>query len=352
MLHVLAALLCTAALVAHSPIAQAPAHQHPAAPAKSPDANPSAYDPLQVETAGLPEALDLTVEDAGRKRAIPLRVQLPAATAKAPVVLCSHGLGGTRETCTYLATHWAARGYVAVFLQHPGSDDSVWRGTPLRGRMAAMKKAASGQNLVLRCGDVTAVLDQLAVWNGTADHPLCGRLDLEHIGMSGHSFGAVTTQGTAGQTMPLVGQRFTDARIDAAMPMSPSMPGKAEAAFQKVAVPWLLMTGTEDVSAIGDTTVEERLAVYPALPASIDRYELVLHGASHSAFTERGLPGERHARNPNHHRAILALSTAFWDTHLRSDDAARTWLHGDGPRTVLEEQDRWQHAHPEPATVR
>jgi hypothetical protein len=40
---------------------------------------------------------------------------------------------------------------------------------------------------------------------------------------------------------------------------------------------------------------------------------LVLHNAEHSVFTDRPLPGEREPRNPNHHRVILALSTAFWD---------------------------------------
>jgi hypothetical protein len=69
---------------------------------------------------------------------------------------------------------------------------------------------------------------------------------------------------------------------------------------------------------------------------------LVLDGAEHSAFTDRSLPGDRKPRNPNHHRAILALSTAFWDAYLREDDVARTWLDGDGPRTVLEPKDRWQ----------
>jgi len=39
---------------------------------------------------------------------------------------------------------------------------------------------------------------------------------------------------------------------------------------------------------------------------------------------------------------ILALSTAFWDAHLRGDAPARAWLHGAGPRSILEEQDRWQ----------
>ena len=39
---------------------------------------------------------------------------------------------------------------------------------------------------------------------------------------------------------------------------------------------------------------------------------------------------------------ILALSTAFWDEWLRGDPAARAWLEGDGPKSVLEKNDRWQ----------
>ena len=82
------------------------------------------------------------------------------------------------------------------------------------------------------------------------------------------------------------------------------------------------------------------LAVYPALKC--EKYELVLDGAEHSAFTERALPGEAGKRNPNHHRAILALSTAFWDAYLMGIAPAREWLQGDGPRSVLEEKDCWQ----------
>lgn len=331
--------------------AQEPSAREPSAPKVAPEPN-AAYDPLRVPQATLPEPLLLDVADGPRDRTIPIRVQLPVATDPAPVVLCSHGLGGTRSTCTYLATHWAARGHVAVFLQHPGSDDSVWRGTKLGDRMKAMREAASAKNLLLRCGDVKTVLDRLAEWNGDAEHPLHGRLDLEHVGMSGHSFGAATTQAVGGQAMPLLGQKLVDRRIDAAFAMSPSSPPGAERAFGEVAVPWLLMTGTEDVSAIRETDVATRLLVYPALPATIDRYELVLDGAEHSAFTERGLPGDRHRRNENHHRAILAISTAFWDTHLSASTDARAWLRGDGARSVLEPKDRWQHAHPAAAVVK
>jgi hypothetical protein len=47
-------------------------------------------------------------------------------------------------------------------------------------------------------------------------------------------------------------------------------------------------------------------------------------------------------RNPNHHRVILALSTAFWDAYLRGDAQALAWLNGSGPRSVLEAADLWQ----------
>jgi hypothetical protein len=39
---------------------------------------------------------------------------------------------------------------------------------------------------------------------------------------------------------------------------------------------------------------------------------------------------------------ILALSTAFWDASLKGDTEARAWLDGDGPRSVLDEKDKWQ----------
>lgn len=306
----------------------------------------AAYDPMAVPATAPPPSLTETAVDRDRERELPLRIFLPATSTPAPVIVFSHGLGGTRDTCNYLGSHWAARGYAVVFVQHPGSDDSVWRGAKPGDRMAAMQRAASAQNLVLRCGDVTAVLDQLARWNADAQHACHARFDLEHVGMSGHSFGAVTTQAVAGQSLPLTGQKFLDARIDAALPMSPSSPraGSVERAFAKVAIPWLLMTGTEDTAPIGNQDVASRLAVYPALPTAIDRYELVLFGAEHSAFTERALPGDEQQRNPNHHRAILGLSTAFWDTYLRSDAAARAWLQGDGARSLLAERDRWQLA--------
>jgi predicted dienelactone hydrolase len=312
--------------------------------ARSGDLATSPYDPLAVSAATTAPPIDLSVRDPARSREMALRVYLPAANDPAPVVLFSHGLGGARSGSVYLGQHWSARGYAAVFLQPPGSRDAVWKDPPLAQRRAAMNQAASPQNFLLRVQDVRVVLNQLEVWNKEPGHPLAGRLDCQQVGMSGHSFGAITTQAVSGQAIAGGVALFTDRRIKAAIAFSPSGPrrGDPAAAFGSVKIPWLLMTGTKDTAPIGNIDVDSRLSVYPSLPATIDKYELVLHNAEHSVFTDRALPGDSQPRNPNHHRAILALSTAFWDTHLRQDAAARAWLHGPGPRSVLEEPDRWQ----------
>ena len=306
-------------------------------------ADAAAYDPLKIDEAYTPVTVDLTVDDAERKREIPVRVYLPAEKQNAPVVLFSHGLGGSREGSPFLGKHWAARGYVAVFLQHPGSDTSVWKDKPLVERMAAMREAANVQNFLLRVTDVRAVINQLECWNKTEGHALAGRLDLVRLGMSGHSFGAVTTQAVSGQSFPVGTNSYADARLKAALVLSPSAPhsGDTKQAFGEVHLPWMLMTGTKDTAPIGNATVESRLAVYPALPEG-GKYELVLNNAEHSVFTDRPLPGDKEPRNPNHHRVILALSTAFWDAYLCNNAIAKTWLDGDGPRALLEKEDHWQ----------
>jgi predicted dienelactone hydrolase len=83
------------------------------------------YDPLVVDPNFQAETRDLSVHDAARSRDIPVRIYLPATNGRSRVVLFSHGLGGSRGGSKFLGEQWAARGYVAVFVQHPGSDDAV-----------------------------------------------------------------------------------------------------------------------------------------------------------------------------------------------------------------------------------
>ncbi|MFA7343574.1 MAG: alpha/beta fold hydrolase [Terrimicrobiaceae bacterium] len=297
------------------------------------------YSPLEPVEGGQRKVLDLVVHDGKRQRDLPVRVHLPKNPAPAPVILFSHGLGGSRRGYSYLATQWAGRGYAVVSIQHPGSDESVWKGSP--DPAASMKRAANGKNFVLRVRDVPAVVDQLAAWNREPGHPLNNRLDLEKIGMSGHSFGALTAQGVGGETFGWAGTKFTDPRIKAALCLSPGSPrlGKPSRAFGSVKIPWMLITGTNDVSSVGGQNLASRLGVFPALPAG-GKYELVLNGANHMAFTDDPIP--RSTSNPNHHKAVEAISTAFWDSCLKGDKAAKAWLDGEGANSVLTAADTFQ----------
>lgn len=299
------------------------------------------YDPLQAPDAAI-SSLTLDVKDAARDRTLPVRVYLPESSKPAPVILFSHGLGGSRDNNPYLGNHWAKRGYLVVFVQHPGSDESVWKSQPALQRMTAMKQAASLDNMIARGKDIPIVIDTLTSWNKDNRHPLHGRMNLDAIGMSGHSFGANTTQAVAGQVYPGSRLSFTEPRIDAAVMMSPGPPaiGDPAKAFGSIAIPCLLMTGTEDGSPIGKQSPEDRLKVFPHLKKA-PAWQVVLDGANHMDFGQRSLLGGE-IKSTRYHQAILALSTAFWDSTLQHNTKATEWLAGKGASSILDSKDVWQ----------
>ena len=304
----------------------------------------SDYDPLRL-TASNAEILDDIVYDAGRDRNIPVLIYSSESFGSSPVILISHGLGGARFTAVYLFEQWSARGYTVVSMQHAGSDEAIFD-VPASQILESFTSAASLENSTARIEDVSVVLDQLEIWNTDSQHALYQKLDLNRVGMSGHSFGAATTQAVSGQTLFTTASSTRDPRIKAATALSPSLPsfGDPEAAFASVDIPWLLMTGTKDdapVAGVG-SSVDGRLAVFSALPEG-DFYELVLFEGEHHAFTDRQLNSIQNPRNPAHHSIVKALSTAFWDAMLLGDMSSLTWLRGEGADTVLETGDTWQY---------
>ncbi len=161
--------------------------------------------------------------------------------------------------------------------------------------------------------------------------------------MAGHSFGAVTTQFLSGQSDPLGNARLTDRRIKAALILSPSPPrrGSVERAFSTVSIPWMLMTGTKDNAPIGGMTPEKRLEVFPALPPQ-NKYQLVLNNANHFAFSDFDHSNQKQNRNPNHHKVIAELSTAFWDAWLKRNMDSQLWLTSNKPLSIIDSLDHWQ----------
>ena len=268
-------------------------------------------------------------QDAKRQRPVAAKVYYPAGgSGPFPVVVFSHGAGGSREGYEYLGRHWASHGYVSVHLDHEGSDEAVWRGQP--DPLAGIRRAvADPRNAINRPLDVSFALDRMEELNRT-DPPLQGRLDLARIGVAGHSFGAFTTLAVAGQTFVLPAGReasFRDPRVIAAIAMSAPVPRKRAPfarAFGSISIPCMHMTGMRDDSPIGDTKAEERRIPFDNIHAA-DQYLVTFVDGDHMIFSGRGrLPGG--ARDPLFQELIKTGTLAFWDAYLLGNSEAKAWL--------------------------
>ncbi|MCX8038509.1 MAG: hypothetical protein N3D11_15920 [Candidatus Sumerlaeia bacterium] len=280
-------------------------------------------------------------KDATRGRDVPVKIYHPqATTGSLPIIVFSHGLGGSRDGYEYLGRHWASHGYVSVHVQHIGSDSAVWKNQGLNAMNAMREAAATPQNAIARPLDIRFVLDQMERMNHT-DGPFKGRLDLDRIGVAGHSFGAYTTLAAAGQVFVLPGGRETslaDPRVKAAIPMSAPVPRdrtKLDRAFGKISIPCLHMTGTLDDSPIGDTTAADRRLPFDHSKAP-DQYLVIFKDGDHMIFSGRAVKTGRAAKKDARFQNLIRMSTtAFWDAYLKGDRAAKQWLADGGFEAAL-----------------
>lgn len=291
---------------------------------------------------------DAVWRDAVRARDVPVRIRLPDGDDRVPVVLFSHGLGGSTGGGQLWGQAWAAAGIATIHIQHPGSDDSLLGGRPPASlspaeATALLRPGMSREQFFARIADVAFVMDFLAL------HPREGacdltRLDRARAGIAGHSFGAATTQAIAGQRF--LGQALLrDPRFKAAVAFSPggATRGTAAEAFGAIAIPFFAVTGSEDeVRALSSATPEARADTYSGLPAG-GKYLLVFDGGDHLVFAGNNL---RRAVRPSdaHIRAVVARATAaFWRATLLGDAKAATWLTApDGLKSLLAPADRFE----------
>ena len=191
------------------------------------------------------------------------------------------------------------------------------------------RAAANPLNAINRPQDVSFAIDQMEKLN-QGNSPFQSRLDLNRIGVAGHSFGAYTTLAIAGQTFFPGGGNATslaDPRVKAAIPMSAPAPAskrRLDAVYGRIRIPCLHMTGTKDSSPIGDTKPEERRLPFDH-SNGFDQYLIVFKEGDHMIFSGRG---RLHAnpKDEQFHRLICISSRAFWDAYLRGDSDAESWL--------------------------
>jgi len=279
-------------------------------------------------------------QDRERQRDLPVKIYFPqSGTAPYPVVIFSHGLGGSREAAVYLGDYWSKHGYFCVFVQHAGSDEGVWRPVVAQGRegiMQRMKAAANGQNLVDRVRDIKFVLDQLEERN-QKDPAFKDRLDLSKVAVAGHSFGAGTALAVAGQNFGLAGKNVLskDDRIKAAIYLCPPVTGKLPPvqAYGSIAIPGLLLTGTEDNSPIRDTKAEDRRIPFDGMQ-SPHQYLVNFIGADHATFGGRSFRAPKDG-DEKYHEMIEEVTTKFLDASLKGDTSAWKWLDAGGINSYL-----------------
>ena len=120
-----------------------------------------------------------------------------------PVLILSHGLVGTRFLHTSLIEELVSHGYVVAALNHPyDANISVFPdGSTADYRSHIGPEVAYEDSVLLRrrqlntrVEDIRFILDQMEqIQSGNIKSMLSGHLDLERVGVLGHSFGGATS---------------------------------------------------------------------------------------------------------------------------------------------------------------
>ncbi|MFQ5722923.1 MAG: alpha/beta hydrolase family protein [Terriglobia bacterium] len=295
----------------------------------------------------LQEVEELVLHDAARGKDLPLRIHYPEEGGPYPVIVFSHGAGGSKECCAALMRHWASHGYVVIQVTHA---DSL-RLRRQRGERVAIGRALGEAIRGLldpevrreRTGDISFVLDSLGEIEARLPE-VAGKIDAERIGVAGHSAGALTAMLLGGTRSFADGAHdHTDPRPRAFLLLSAQGHGTGlgftEESWQDFTRPMMNMTGSRDL-AVGGQGPEWRKDPFEFAPPG-DKYHVYIEGAHHGSFIGnlrggaaawlRGetLQGEALKEQEAIFVWVKVACLAFWDAYLKDDREASDYLASD-----------------------
>lgn len=287
------------------------------------------------------EVSDLVLHDEKRNKELPVRISYPKTGASFPVIIFSHGAGGSNTNYLPLTCFWATHGYVVI---QPTHDDSLQlrreRGDAIAGSLREI--LTDSKSWEARARDISFLMDSFTEIERRLPQ-LKGKMDAKRIGMGGHSLGAYTSMLIEGATLYEASstQQFRDERPRAFLLVSPQgkdQQGLTTRSWDKMTRPFMIMTGSLDRGMQGQSP-EWRKDLFNYSPAG-DKYLVFIEGATHLSFTglfvESGVRSRllsmraRREGAPANQQAIFdyvkMASLAFWDAYLKDDGRAKAYL--------------------------
>jgi predicted dienelactone hydrolase len=316
-----------------------------------PKASPTALNADPYKLADGPynvATVDQIIHDTKRNKDLPVRILFSTTGGPFPVIVFSHGAGGSGQNYFPLTGFWATHGYVII---QPTHNDSI---TPRREKGEAVP--ASPRELIdeyrfnyedwgNRVRDITLVLDSLGYLEKRVPQ-LKGKMDQKRIGVGGHSHGAYTTQMIGGALVDIPNgpraQSFRDDRPQALMLLSPqgkNQNGLTEQSWKSMSRPMISMTGSNDTGAMGQMASWRKDPFTYSPPG--DKYHVFIDGALHMSFTGILTQSQANPARPflnqlaqrTDQKAVFdyvkIASIAFWDAYLKSDVKAKAYLKSD-----------------------
>lgn len=277
-------------------------------------------------------------------------------TQPAPVVVISHGLGSSRKGFVYLGKHLASHGFAVAIPEHIGSDYQRQRAL-LSG---IIRSDINPVEFIDRPLDVKYLLDELERLS-QSDPAFAGRLNLQQVGVIGHSTGGYTALALAGarinherlhqdcagdqptlnislilqclaDRLPAFNYNLLDSRIKAAIAVDPiTSTILGPESLSDIQIPTMIVGGSNDTIA---PTVPEQIHPFIWLTTP-EKYLALMVGSGHT-FADQTEGGPDPLGNlgtlfsgpdPQLARKYLkALSLAFVETYLSDRPEYRAFL--------------------------